>query len=812
MRTLFQDISYGFRMLRKAPGFTAVVVTTLALGIGANTALFSVVNGVLLNPLPYPEPTRLVSLYLKNTQFQQGSIPYMNFLDWQKDNHTFESMAALRGDDFSLTSAGDSERLHGHMISAGFFRLLGVNPLAGREFRKDEDHVGSAPVVLLGDGLWRRKFAASMDIIGKPLTIDGKAYTVVGVVPGHSPFMSISDIFVPIGQWDDATFRDRRVAMGGFAVGRLKAGVTLERAQADMESISHNLAVAYPEANAGVSARLIPLKQDIVGDVRPFLLVLLGAVGFVFLIACANVANLLLARATGRTREFAIRAAIGASPARVVRQLLTESIVLSLAGGLLGMALAWWGTRAALAVIPTAVPRLDEIHLDARVLVFTLAISLLAGILFGLAPALRMLRPDLHGTLKESGRGASGSHHRTQNAFAIFETALAIVLLVGAGLMIRTLAALWGDDPGFDPRNVLSFEVTLSPAKVATAPLVRESYRELLRRYSEIPGVQSAALLAGSLPMTGDSELPFWREGEPKPASDSQMSWALFYAVSPDYGKTMKLPLLRGRFLTAQDNEKSLKVIVVDEDFARKFFPNEDPIGKRINLGLFETLPEIVGIVGHVNHWGLGSTGHDNLKAELYLPLDQIPDQFAPLLAKGQAAVVRSGRLPDALSAPLRMATTEFDSQGVVFDFQTMERIVAASIASQRFSMMLLGGFAGLALILSAIGIYGLISYLVGQRTQEVGIRMALGAQRADVLWMILGQGARMALIGVGIGVAASLVLTRFMGSMLYGVRAYDPLTFGVGAFVVTATAMLACLLPAARAAGLDPMVALRYE
>ena len=812
METLLQDIAYGFRMLRRSPGFTAVAVITLALGIGANTALFSVVNGVLLNPLPYREPSQLVSLYLKTTQFEQGSIPYLNFVDWQKDNHTFESMAALRSDDFKLTSTGDSERLHGHMISAGFFRLLGVNPLAGREFHNDEDQVGAAPVVLLGDGLWKRKYAASRDVIGKTLTIDGKAYTVVGVVPGQSPFLSTSDIFVPIGQWDDATFRDRRVGMGGFAIGRLKAGVTLENAVADMERISRNLAAAYPESNAGVSARLVALKQDIVGDVRPFLLVLLAAVGFVFLIACANVANLLLARATGRTREFAIRAAIGASPARVVRQLLTESLVLALAGGTLGIALAWWGTRAGLAAVPTAIPRMDEIHLDARVLVFTLVISLLAGILFGLAPALRTLRPDLHATLKEGGRGSSGSHHRTQSAFVMFETALAIVLLVGAGLMIRTLAALWGDDPGFDPRKVLSFNATLSPAKTSTAPLVRESYRELLRRYSELPGVESAALIAGSLPMKGDSELPFWHEGQPKPASDTQMSWALFYAVSPDYLKTMKIPLLRGRFLTAQDNEKSVKAITVDEEFARKFFPDQDPIGKRINLGLFETQPEIVGIVGHVNHWGLGSTGHDNLKAELYLPLDQIPDQFAPLLAKGLTAVVRSGSAPDALSVPLRTATNQFDAQAVVFEFETMEKAVSASIATQRFSMMLLGGFAGLALILSSIGIYGVISYLVGQRTQEVGIRMALGAQRGDVLWMILEQGARMALIGVGIGVAASLVLTRFMGSMLYGVRAYDPLTFGAVAVVVTVIATLACLIPASRAAGVDPMVALRYE
>ncbi|MGC2247567.1 MAG: ABC transporter permease [Terriglobales bacterium] len=812
METLLHDISYGFRMLRKSPGFTAVAIITLALGIGANTALFSVVNGVLLNPLPYPEPARLISVYFKTTQFQQSSVPYLNFLDWQKDNHTFESMAAMRPDDFNLTGADGSERLHGHMISAGLFSLLGLNPLAGREFRKDEDLVGASPVVLLGDGLWKRKFAASANVTGKTLVIDGKAYTVVGVVPGRSSFMSTSDIFIPIGQWNDPTFRDRRIGMSTSVIGRLKPGVSLEQARADMDAVSRNLAAAYPEANAATGTNLIPLKQDIVGDVQPFLLVLLGAVGFVFLIACANVANLLLARATGRTREFAIRVAVGASRSRVIRQLLTESVVLALAGGTLGVAMAWWGTQAVLAAVPSAIPRMDEISVDARVLLFTLGISLLAGIVFGLAPALRTLGPDLQGTLKEGGRGSSGSHHRVQNVFVVFETALALVLLVGAGLMLRTMAALWGDNPGFNPHNVLSFSAALSPSKTATAPLMRASYNELLRRYIELPGVESAALLAGSLPMKGDSELPFWREGEARPASDNQMSWSLFYAVSPDYSKTMKIRLLRGRFLTPEDNEKTVKVIAVDEEFARKFFPNQNPIGKRINLGLFETQPEIVGVVGHVNHWGLGATGHDNMKAELYLPLGQVPDQFAPLIAKGLTVVLRSRNAPESLTAPLRTATAQFDGQAVTYDFETMERIVSSSIATQRFSMTLLGIFAALALVLSAIGSYGVISYFVGQRAQEVGIRMALGAQRSNVLWLILGQGTRMAAVGVAIGVVASLVLTRLMSSMLYGVRAYDPLTFAGVASLVIAVAVLACYVPAMRATRVDPVTALRCE
>jgi predicted permease len=721
-------------------------------------------------------------------------------------------MAALRPDDFNLTNAGASERLHGHMVSAGFFRLLGVNPEVGREFRPEEDQVGAAPVALLSDGLWKRKFAASPDIVGKILTIDGKAYTVVGVVGGRYPFMSPSDLFVPIGQWDDVTFRDRRVGMGGYAIGRLKPGVTLQQAQADMDAVARNLAAAYPEANAGVSAYMDLLKHDVVGNVQPFLLVLLGAVGFVLLIACANVANLLLARSTGRTREFAIRVAVGASQTRVVRQLLTESVLLALTGGTLGITIAKWGTQAVLAAVPAALPRADEVHLDARVLLFTLGLSLAAGILFGLAPALKTSRPGLHGTLKEGGRGTTGSHHRTQNVFMILETALALVLLVGAGLMLRTLAALWTDDPGFDPQKALSFSVTLSPPKSSSAALVRASYRELTQRYAAVPGVDSVALLAGSLPMTGDSELPFWHEGEPKPASDHEMNWSLFYAVTPDYWKAMRIPLLRGRLLTPQDNEKSVKVAVIDETFARKFFPNQDPIGKRLNLGLFDEQPEIVGIVGHINHWGLGAKPHDNLDSGLYLPFDQIPDQFAPLIAKGLAAVARTHGAPEGASAALRNATTQFDSQAVVYDFVPMQRIVSDSIAAQRFTMTLLGIFAGLALVLSAIGIYGVLSYFVGQRTHEVGVRMALGAQRGDVLRLILGQGTKMALIGVGIGLVAAVGLTRLMASMLFGVSATDPLTFAGVALMLTGIAALACYVPAQRATKVDPMVALRYE
>ena len=813
METLLLDIRYGLRTMRNNPGFTIVAVLTLALGIGVNSALFSVVNGVLLNPLHYDKPDELVAFYAKNTQFDKASISYPNFLDWQKDTRTFSSLAAYRSDDFTLTGVGEAERLHGHMISAGLFPMLGVRPLAGRSFLEEEDRAGANPVVILGDGLWKRKFAGASDVVGKTIALNGTIHTVVGVMPGRSPMFSPSDLYVPIGQWSDPTFRDRRVSMGMFATGRLKPGVTLIQARADMEAVAHNLAMAYPEADAGSSVVLLPLKQDIVGDIQPFLVVLLGAVGFVLLIACANVGNLLLARSTGRTREFAIRAAVGASQGRVLRQLLTESVLLALSGGVLGLLLARWGTQAVLAAMPAARPRADEVGFDERVLLFTLVISLAAGILFGLAPAWRTSNPNLHETLKEGGRGVSHGRHRTQHVFVAVEMALALVLLIGAGLMIRSMRALWSLDPGFDPSHVLAFSLTLSPQKTATPALIRESYRETLRRFEAVPGVESAALSGGSLPMRGDSELPFWREGQPKPATDSDMNWAVWYMATPEYWKTMRIPLLKGRLFTEQDNENSPPVAIIDQEFAQKFFGSEDPIGKRINLGLMDTQPEIVGIVGHVNHWGLGATGHDNLKAELYTSAMQLPDKFMPLVVRGGLGVaVRTSGEPSSFTSPLRRATTQFDSEAVLFSFQPMNEIVSDSIAAQRFSMILLAVFAGLALLLASVGIYGVISYFVGQRTQELGIRMALGARSADVLQLVLGQGTRMALIGVGVGLACALGLTRLMSSMLYGISAADPITFCAVALVLMMISALACYVPARRATKVDPMVALRYE
>lgn len=817
MQPLLQDIRYAFRVLAKSPGFAAIAVLTLALGIGANTALFSVVNGVLLNPLPYPHPDQLVALYSRTSTFAESSISYPNFLDWQRNNHSFAALAAYRGDSYTLAGVGETERLRGEMVTGNFFQVLGVQPVAGRLFTEQDDHAGAAPVVLLSYGLWQRKFGGSPQIIGQTISMNGTAYTVLGVIPANFYFTGsnfrLSDVYVPLGQWTDSTFLDRRVGMGMDSVGRLKPGVTLAQARADMNSVAAALAKQYPDADKGSGIALYQLKDDMVGDVAPLLYVLLGAVGFVLLIACVNIANLLLARSTGRAREFAIRAALGAGRWRVVRQLLTESVILAVAGGLLGLLLAAWGTRAAIRVLPQALPRSGDIGLDAHVLFFTLGVSLLAGILFGLAPAFKASQSNLHEALKEGGRGSSGARHRMQGIFVIAETALALILLVGAGLMIRSLVQLWQVNPGFNPQNLLSFSISFPPEMLKAPPdQLRAEAVQLTTALESIPGVQYASAEGGGTPMQGDSELPFWRADQPKPPSDDQMNWALFYMCQSDYLKAMGTPLLSGRFLSAQDTIHSTPVIVIDQDFAKKYFPGQNPIGQRVNIGLLDLQAEIVGVAGHVKHWGLDESAKSPVLAQLYFPLAQVPDKFLPLMAKGSDFMLRTRSNPDAMVPSIRHVIESMNSQQVVYGAETMEDTIARSLAARRFAMILLGVFAGLALILACVGIYGVISYLVGQRTHEIGVRIALGAQRSDVLRLVLGQGARLALIGVGIGVAVALALARLMTNQLFGVTAHDPLTFAGVAVVLIVVALFACYIPARRAMRVDPIVALRYE
>ena len=812
MESFWQDVRYGVRVLLRSPGFTAVAVLTLALGIGANTALFSVVSGVLLHPLPFPAPDQLHSVYTRTEQFAKGSVSYPNFLDWQRANVAFSALGAYRSDDFNLTGSGEAERLRANMVSAEFFPLLGVRPTAGRTFTADEDRAGAGPVVVLADGLWKRKFGGAADAVGKTIMLNGRLYTVVGVAPGHLPVSDDADVYVPVGQWTDETFLDRRTAMGMRVVGRLKPGVTPAQAQADMDRIASDLAKAYPEADKGSGINVVPLKKDVVDNVEGILLVLLGAVGFVLLIACANVANLLLARATGRSREFAVRAALGANAGRIVRQLLTESILLALAGGLVGVLLARWGTGAILAALPDALPRSEEIGLDGGVLLFTLGISALTGILFGLAPALRLLRPDLQETLKAGGRGSSGARQRTQSVFVAAEIGMALVLLIGAGLMIRSLRALWAVDPGFDPRHAVSFSISLTPGQDRTAAELRAKYRESLRAFEGVRGVTHVSLLGGSLPMSGDSEVPFWREDRPRPVNMNDMPETLFYLVTPGYLPAMGIPLRTGRFLTDRDDERAPFAVVIDEAFARKYFPGENPVGKRVHLALLEMSAEIVGIAGHVEHWGLGNVEHQTLQAEIYVPIFQLPDKFWGLIRNGAGLVARTEGAPLAAAAGIRQAASRFDASAAIYQFRPLEEVVAGSIARQRMAMLLLSILSALALALAAIGVYGVIAYLAAQRTREIGVRMALGATRGDVLQLVLGQGMRIALAGIGVGIVAALWLTRLLAKMIYGVGATDPVTFGGVALLLTAVALLACYIPARRAMRIDPTSALRWE
>ncbi|MFZ0638961.1 MAG: ABC transporter permease [Candidatus Acidiferrales bacterium] len=820
MATLLQDIRYALRMLLKSPGFAAVAILTLALGIGANTSLFSVVNGVLLNPLPYPHPDKVVTVASWVPEGGEGSISYPDLFDWIRDNHSFSSLAGYKSfQSFTWARQSDAERVSSTQVSYSFFSTLGVAPAFGRDFTPAEDHGGAAPVVILSAPFWKSKFASSPDVIGKTMNLNGTDYTIVGVLPSNFYFccrninFSPGDVYVPLSATKNPLFTDRKIHPGIFAVGRIKEGVTLAQARADMAAIAHNLAVTYPDADKDRGIAVTPVKQEMVQGIEPFLLVLLAAVGFVLLIACVNVANLLLARSTGRAREFAIRAALGATQGRVIRQLLTESVLLAFVGGGLGLLLASWGTSAALSILPSTLPRASNVSIDPRVLLFTLVVSLLAGILFGLAPALKTSQPNLHEALKEGGRGSSGARYRTQGIFVVVEMALAVVLLVGAGLTIRTLVGLWSVNPGFDPHNVLSFNVGFPSSLVgATAAQIRADLLQVSDKIAAVPGVQAVSLMNGAVPMSEENDLPFWIDGTPKPATENSMPDALWYSVGPDYLKVMKIPLLRGRFIGPQDSGTSPGVCVIDETFARKYFGNQDPIGKRLDFDLIYKQLEIVGVVAHAKQFGLDENASAPVQAQMYTSTLQLPDQLMQAFFSSAGFIVRTTGSPDAFAGAIRSAVHDFNSKAVFYQPDTMDNIISRSLAARRFAMILLAVFAALALLLSSIGIYGVISYIAGQRTHEIGIRIALGAQRSDVLKIVLGQGARLALIGVAIGLAAAAGLTRLMTTILYGVSTTDPLTFAAVAVVLTLVALAACYIPARRAMRVDPMVALRYE
>ena len=809
----WQDLRFAVRVLRKNSGFAAVAILTLALGIGANTAIFSVVQGVLLAPLPYREPDRLVTVWLNNFRLKSPTdLSYRDFIDWEHDAPPFEKMSAYAWRSFDLSSPGNPEHLEGREISATFLSTLGVELALGREFSAEEDRNGGAPVSIISNGLWRDRFGGSTTALGKSIVLDGVETTVVGVLqPGFRFGTDYADIYIPIGQRKLVDANDRTVH-DVACIARLKRGVSLSQADAQMNAIQENIDRLNPETEQGLGAKILPAKELLVGDARSTLLLLLGAVGVVLLIACANVASLLLARSAGRAREFSIRAALGAGRGRIVRQLVTESVLLSVLGGVLGLAAAKWGLNAVLATLAADLPRSDNIHVNASVLFFALGVSIAVGFLFGLAPAHRSSRVDLQPSLQEGGRGSTGRHHRMQSGLVIVQIALTLVLLADAGLLFRTIQHMWKADLGFESRHVLTFQVGLSPSATKTGAGVRAAYQQLLDRIRQIPGVQGAGITT-EVPMTHQiNSIPFWVDSH-RPASVAEAPRTLGFITDPEFLQTMRIPLIRGRFISQQDTINSSLVAVIDSELARTYFPGKDPIGRTI------TFPQvgdyrIVGVVGHVQHWQVGFSS-PFMQNQSYVSIYQVQDRWMTTIDTWTWVVVRTPLDVSIMLPEIREAVYRAASDQTVYHAQTMAEIVSESMSPQRFPLILLGSFASLALLLASIGIYGVISYSVTQRAHEIGIRMALGAEKRDVFRMVVVQGLSLAFAGLVIGVTAALVLTRLLLSfshLLYGVGASDPATLASVSAVLIGVAILACYLPARRAMRVDPMVALRYE
>ena len=816
MGTLLQDIRYGLRMLAKNPGFTLVAVLALALGIGANTAIFSVVDAVILRPLPFSSPDRLIAVWSENRQRGQSrqSASYPDFADWRAQNHVFERVAAFHTSDFTLTGAGEPAHLFGAVVSADLFRLLGAAPNLGRDFLPEEDDPGKITVrpVILSHAFWRSRFGSDPQVIGKTIQLDSQPYTIVGVMPAGFQYPIQAK---PLDLWTsflvDAIATDNKpmtVQRGAHylqVIARLKPDVRLPQAQAEMNTIASALARQYPDTDKYRGITLAPELERLVGNVRPALLVLFGAVGCVLLIACVNVANLLLARAAVRQKEIAIRSTLGAGRLRIVRQLLTECILLALFGGALGLALAWWGTDVLLAFSPENVPRLNGVRLSGHVLAFTALTALLTGLIFGLLPALHVSKSDLGESLKQSGRGSTDGvrHARLRSALVVAEVALALMPLVGAGLLIQSFLRLERVNPGLDPHNVLTFNLGLPDARYSTFQQAA-FFQQLLPRIRALPGVRSASAVL-PLPLSDDRFLVTF-EIEGRPVAKSEEPVTNYRNAATGYFNTMHIPLLEGRDFSDQDNEKAPPVIIVNETFAKRFFPGEDSIGKRIMPGISITeggkvMRQIVGVVGDVRHQGL------NLEAgpEVYEPESQMP--FDTLIL-----VVRTEGDPRGLIGAVREQVKALDKDLPIFDVKLMEEYLSASVAQPRFNTMLLGIFAGVALVLAAVGLYGVMSYSVVQRTHEIGIRMALGAQQKDVLRMIVNQAMRMTLLGTALGLAGAWAASRLMSGLLFGVKPSDPATYAGVALLLGTVALLACFLPAQRAMRVDPLVALRYE
>jgi putative ABC transport system permease protein len=819
---LWQDLRYGARMLMKNPGFTLVAVVTLAIGIGANSAIFSVVNSVLLRELPYRGPHRLVMVWsdrpLQQAQTGWTEWPFTaaNFRDLRDQNQSFEQMAAFTAHRLNITGGDEPELLGGVRATANLFALLGVEARHGRVFHPEEDQPGNNRVVVLSDGLWRRRFGSDPKIIGQTISLDNESYTVIGVAPPNFQFPPKAslpvayqfppevDYYTPLaltpGEWSNRG--------PGFltAIARLKPQTSFEQAQADVVAIAERLAQQYPDSNRNESVRLVSMHQQVVGKTQTALLALLGAVGFVLLIACANVANLLLARAAARQKEMAIRAALGAGRRRVIRQLLTESLLLAASAGALALPLAVWNVGLLRTIAADNFPRAGEIGVDGRVVSFTLVVSLLTGIIFGLIPALQASRTDLNETLKEGRRSSGAGSNRLGGLLVVSEVALSLLLLVGAGLMLRSFIRLMSVDPGFDPQNALTMVIGLPQSKYQP-PQRAAFFDQLLERLRAAPGVRSVGAVYPPLG-GGEAGAGFSIEGRP-PAAPGEPRLAAPRWVSPDYFKAMKIQLLKGRVFTEGDSINALPVIIINEAMARQYWPNEDPIGKRVastddNFWRDKRLwREIVGVVKDVRYTALDTEA----RAQMYTPFTQFPPVFSD-----RTLVARTDGDPLKLVAAVRGEVHAIDKDQPISHIRTMEELVAGSVSERRFNMSLLAVFAGLALLLAAVGIYGVMSYSVEQRTREIGLRMALGAQTRDVLRLVVRQGMTLTLIGAVIGLIAAIGLTRLIKSLLFGVSATDPVTFFVIPLLLALVALLACYLPARRATKVDPLVALKAE
>jgi putative ABC transport system permease protein len=811
MDSIIKDIRYGVRGLWKHAGFTAIVVITLALGIGASTAIFSVVNSVLLRRLPYKTAERIVAIQELNPQGTKVQVTAANFLDWRAQNTVFEHLAAIRIATTNLALSDRAERLDLAQTSANFFDVFGVGPQYGRLFQPQDEQAGHAPVVVLSHALWVRRFGSDTGIVGKPITLDGANFTVIGIAPPGFQYPDKTELWLPPLRTVPELFPQvdptQNRGMGYLAaVALLKPGVSVAQAASEMETITTRLRQQYPETNNRRFNRVVSLHDHLIGDNSTMLLLLFGAVMFVLLIACANVANLLLASASARHKEIAIRAALGASRKRIVQQLLTESGMLALAGGALGLLLSFWGVALITRLLPTNFPRLNEIHTDWRVLVFTLAASLLTGFLFGLAPALNLSKSDVQEAMKESGRGTAGGvrSSRLRHALIITEVALSVVLLAGAGLLFRSFLQLQSVNAGFTPQQVLTARLTPSGNDFRTNADFVNFYDNVLQRLREVPGVQYAGII-NTLPLSKGPTTGFRVEGRPVLPRD-QWSPTNFRAVSSDYFRAMAIPVTHGRVFTDRDGNNAPQVLVVNQALAERDFPGESAVGKRVTFGNTDNNQqpiwfEIVGVTANVRSLEL----REEAPAEIYFSAKQNP--FINM-----SLVIRSTVEPATLAASVRQVVTEVNKSVPVADVKTMEHIVSESVTQPRFNLFLLGLFGFIALLLSAAGIYGVTAYTVTQRTHELGIRLALGAQVGDVLRMILGQG--MAVIGVGLvlGLVAAFALMRLLRSLLFGVGENDPLTFGGITLVLLFVALLACYIPARRATKVDPLVALRYE